>query len=85
MSTGKPGGTLRRLHTGRESSTVDNDSDERRGAVPHKKNRTQCCYDDMDRSMCDELTEGGLSRFCCGCGRLYQAPSKTTREEHNTA
>ncbi|WP_406192306.1 hypothetical protein OH733_05520 [Streptomyces griseus] len=53
--------------------------------MPHKKNRTQCCYDDMDRSMCDELTEGGLSRFCCGCGRLYQAPSKTTREEHNTA
>ncbi|WP_420312534.1 hypothetical protein ACOB87_37865 [Streptomyces sp. YS-B37] len=46
-----------------------------------KRNRAQCCYDDMDLSMCDKLTKDGLSKFCCGCGRLYQEPkSKASRE-----
>lgn len=50
-----------------------------------KRNRTKCCYDFMDRSMCDELTEDGLSQFCCGCGRLYQEPKKRgSREGQNT-
>ncbi|MGW3323866.1 hypothetical protein [Streptomyces virginiae] len=53
--------------------------------MPHrKKNRTQCCNDDIDQSYCDMVVKGGLAEFCCGCGRLYRALAKKASREENT-